>query len=170
MRHPFLLLMIAAASMTLGACENTKKQFSFDKKAPDEFAVTKRAPLEMPPDYSLRPPRPGIQRPQEKSTDKQARRVILGEAPAMTQEQRAVTSGESILLQKTGVKTAIPDIRRIVDQETAQLAKDETPTIDRIMKVTGKKIEAPASIVDPIGETERIRNNDAKAKTPTIED
>lgn len=124
----------------------------------------------MPPDYSLRPPQPGLQRPQEKTTDMRARQAVLGEKTEGSQAPREITAGESILLQKTGVKTATPDIRRIVDQETAAIAKEETPTIDRIMKVTGKKIEAPASVVDPVAETERIRKNDTESKTPTIED
>ena len=29
------------------------------KRSPDEFAVVRRAPLILPPDYGLRPPRPG---------------------------------------------------------------------------------------------------------------
>jgi len=38
----------------------------------DEFAVVTKAPLIMPPDYNLRPPRPGAARPQEQSERQQA--------------------------------------------------------------------------------------------------
>jgi hypothetical protein len=40
---------------------------------PDEFEVVQRAPLTIPPDFDLRPPKPGSPRPQEVSVDKLAR-------------------------------------------------------------------------------------------------
>lgn len=43
------------------------------KRAPDEFAVVKRAPLIVPPDYDLRPPDPGAPRPNVGRTSDQAR-------------------------------------------------------------------------------------------------
>ena len=56
---------------------------------PDEFTVTTRAPLSMPPDFSLRPPRPGASRPQELSERQQAEATLspsaaLGGTPAGT--------------------------------------------------------------------------------------
>ena len=81
MMKTFLLtLMMTGAAFALSACEGTKKQFDFSKKAPDEFAVVKRAPLEMPPTYDLRAPQPGAARPQEISTDQLAKQSVLGEA------------------------------------------------------------------------------------------
>ena len=44
-----------------------------DKQAPDEFSVVARAPLELPPDYSLRPPRAGTLRPQDLTPTETAR-------------------------------------------------------------------------------------------------
>lgn len=178
MKNLTFALSLAALSLTLAGCEKTKEQFDFSKKAPDEFAVTKRAPLEMPPDYTLRPPRPGAQRPQELRTDEQAKQAVFGEETLQPKkrEQQVLTEGEAILLQKTGAYDTNPDIRRVVDEETAVLAEEETPTIDRIMKVTGKKIEAPASTVDPVAETERIKQNKEEGKpinegeTPTNEE
>ena len=38
------------------------------KNPPDEFAITTKAPLVVPPDYALRPPKPGESRPQELSS------------------------------------------------------------------------------------------------------
>ena len=64
-RLTFTALGAIAAILTLSGCEKTKEQFDFSKKPPDEFAVVKREPLEMPPDFSLRPPTPGAARPQE---------------------------------------------------------------------------------------------------------
>ena len=46
------------------------------KRSPDEFAVVKRAPLIVPPDFDLRPPEPGAPRPNVGSTAEQARVAV----------------------------------------------------------------------------------------------
>lgn len=175
-------LIIVAVFLTFGlsGCEKTKEQFDFSRKPPDEFAVTKRAPLEMPPDYSLRPPRPGALRPQEQSPDQQAREAVFGANAADNATPAggaaSLTEGEAILLQKTGAYQPNPDIREIVDEETQILTAEEKPTIDRILSVTGKKYEAPAKIVDSKAEAERLKKNAEEGKsvtegeTPVIED
>jgi len=48
------------------------------KRAPDEFAVVRRAPLIVPPDYDLRPPDPGAPRPNIGTTSDQARVALTG--------------------------------------------------------------------------------------------
>ncbi len=54
MRLLIIGLMLAAAG--LSACSNvTKEKLGLNKKAPDEFMVTTRPPLSLPPEYDLRP-------------------------------------------------------------------------------------------------------------------
>ena len=65
-----LALTFAAASMV--GCGGVRKSLGFAKQSPDEFAVVRNAPLTVPPDYTLRPPRPGAQRPQEAPLRQQA--------------------------------------------------------------------------------------------------
>ena len=65
------LLIAALAMMT--ACTSVKQDLGMVKEPPDEFRVSPRAPLSMPPQYSLRPPQPGQTRPQEGTTQQQAR-------------------------------------------------------------------------------------------------
>ena len=49
-----------ALAATLSACEGgIGDALGLGKKAPDEFAVVRSAPLTLPPDFTLRPPRPG---------------------------------------------------------------------------------------------------------------
>lgn len=171
---PILLLGLAG---TLSACEGTREQFDFSKKAPDEFAVVTRAPLEMPPNYTLRPPRPGVQRPQEDTSIDAAKQVVFGENQTQIQAAapRDVTQGEAILLQKTGAVQVNSDIRDIIDQETAVLVKENTSTVDKLLGKAGKKIDTPATVVDPIKESERIIQNKAagkpvtNGKTPTLD-
>ena len=44
----------------------------YDRARPDEFAVARQAPLVIPPDFSLTPPRPGAARPQDTASNAQA--------------------------------------------------------------------------------------------------
>lgn len=156
-------LLIATGLLALGACDSTKEQLGLETKPPDEFAVVKRAPLEMPPDYYLRPPRPGAQRPQELKTDEQAKQTVFG-ADQVQQENgaRQISSGEAILLDRTNAANIDPNIREKVDAETAVIAKESQPTIDKLRGLVGQKIDAPAEVVDPKAETERLRQNEEK--------
>jgi len=70
-----------AGALFLSGCSDLKKAIGLEKTSPDEFAVESRAPLTMPPDFNLRPPQPGAARPQEKSSDQQARQVIEQAGP-----------------------------------------------------------------------------------------
>ncbi len=171
-------VLLASAAISLGACDKTREQFDFSKKAPDEFAVVRRAPLEMPPDFkTIQAPRPGAQRPQEKATDALARQAILGETAAPDEPTSTSTStGESVLLQKTGAANASPAIRATVDRETEEIAKEQSPGIDKIKKWVGQDVEPPAKLVDPVAEVNRIKQNRAQGKpittgkTPTIDE
>lgn len=50
------IALLAAAALALSACGSSGV---LGRDRPDEFAVTRSAPLVIPPDYSLTPPRPG---------------------------------------------------------------------------------------------------------------
>lgn len=174
-----LILITLGTTVMFGAsaCEKTKEQFDFSKKPPDEFAVMKREPLEMPPNFNLRPPTPGAPRPQEQATEAQARAAVLGD-PALANKPRveAASAGEAALLQQAGAGYADPSIRAKVDQETAKMAEEDMPGIDQLKKMVGKDVEAPAVVVDPTAEAERIKANKAAGKsvsegeTPKIEE
>lgn len=175
MKNAIFSLTLISLALGLSACSKTKEQFDFSKKAPDEFAVVTRAPLEMPPDYSLRPPRPGAQRPQEDTAVEDAKQAIFGAEQAQPAAKTTTAStGENILLQKSGAVSVDPNIRDKVDSETAKISKDERSTVDRLLGKAGKKIDAPATVVDPVKESERIIQNKATGKpvtdgqTPTI--
>ena len=70
-------IFLVAAGLLAG-CSEARQAMGLGKRAPDEFTVVKRAPLSLPPQYSLRPPEPGAPRPQEPSPTEQARQQVLG--------------------------------------------------------------------------------------------
>ena len=72
--------LMVAGLLQLGGCSRGTVQdaLGMSKRAPDEFAVVRRAPLIVPPDYDLRPPDPGAPRPNIGTTSDQARVAMTG--------------------------------------------------------------------------------------------
>lgn len=166
MTPQFKSLVFLSALLSIAGCGSVREQFDFAKKAPDEFAVMTRAPLEMPPDFNTLPtPAPGAPRPQEPRASELARSAVLGtEARRAIAQDNNVSEGEAVLLQRTGAAQAAPGIRAQVDAETEELVEKELPGIDQLRKMVGNPVEEPATVVDPVAETERIRQNKAQGK------
>ena len=76
----------------------------FGRKRPDEFAVSRSAPLVVPPDFALTPPKPGEPRPQEADSSTQALQAMFGGAAARS-------AAESGALGAAGGNRAQPGIR-----------------------------------------------------------
>lgn len=144
--------------MLLAGCEGgVREAVGIDRPSPDEFAVVKRAPLEMTAEIgSLPPPRPGASRPQEKSPVQEAQQAVFG--PVQPEKSNSVSSGEEALLAETGADEADSSIRSLVDQETAEYAESQRPVADRLLGLGGFESEAPARVVDPEQEVTRLRD------------
>ena len=80
-RTPLFAVACLCASLLLLGCSDLRRVVGLDRVAPDEFAVESRAPLTIPPEFNLRPPQPGADRPQEKSSGLQARQAIEQAGP-----------------------------------------------------------------------------------------
>lgn len=153
-----LLLFFCAGPLLLAGCSGAKEKLGLERQVPDEFAVVKRAPLELPPNYGLRPPRPGAQRPQEQSTDQIARQTIFGAQEAEDQNaQLEQTSAENLLLQQAGAQRADPSIRSKIDAEVEIQAEDKRPVAEKLLGLGDD--QAPARVVNAKQEAERIRQN-----------
>jgi hypothetical protein len=159
---------LACASLVcLAGCgTDLSRTFGFTRDAPDEFTVTTRAPLSMPPSYDLRPPRPGAVRPQELSELQQAQATLSPESALNGPANGAPSAGQSALLAASG-QTAPRDIRNRVDSE-AQLDAPSRSFADRLMFW---KASPPAgTVVDPARESARLRQNAALGQSETAGD
>jgi Protein of unknown function (DUF3035) len=108
------LSLVAASAVLLAGCGSTGL---FDRDRPDEFAVSRQAPLVIPPDFALVPPNPGAPRPQANDASAQALDALFG-GPA----PRSQVEGDA--LSRAG--TAAPGIRSTVgDPETNTVAKGQ---------------------------------------------
>src|ERR1700748_1496245 len=96
-------ILAVAGALGLAACSDDEltRTFGLTRDAPDEFTVTTRAPLSMPPDYSLRPPRPGAARPMEQSERTQAEEALVPQT-ALGAPQVGNSPGQEALVQQAG--------------------------------------------------------------------
>jgi hypothetical protein len=60
------------------------------RERPDEFAVTRNAPLVIPPDYNLTPPRTGVPVPQGTDARTQALEALFGGPAPRSQSERSM--------------------------------------------------------------------------------
>jgi hypothetical protein len=188
MRRTSLLIAALAVSLPLaaGGCTSVKETLGLTKQSPDEFKVVSRAPLSMPPDYNLKPPTPGAPRPQEGSPRDQAAAAVFqysnttsGTMPADAvppvgegESETAQSSGESALLQSAGGTGVDPNIRQLVDSETAEDEANSKSLADTL--TFWREPEPYGEVIDPAAEQKRLEENSATGKpvtegeTPTI--
>ena len=114
----FRLGMVAVAviaSLSLGACSSLSKLAGNTKNPPDEFKIVNKPPLVMPPDFNLRPPRPGAPEPQNLSPTAQAISALF---PGRTTLPPPASAGENALLKTLGAGQANANIRSNVGDDT----------------------------------------------------
>lgn len=127
-RRAAVLTLIAASTLSLGACAGMRESIGLTKVTPDEFLTVSTAPLTIPPEYGLRPPAPGQPRPQELAPESAARQILLGQRQAVTR-----TPGEQALVAEAGADRADPLARYVVDDEFGDLAHKEQGFASRLM-------------------------------------
>ena len=163
-------MVVALLPLALAGCgsgSDISRTFGLTRDAPDEFQVTTRAPLSMPPDYALRPPRPGAPRPQELSSRDAAEATLAPQAALGGPTQDGTASpGQSALLSAAG-PPAPADIRTKV---AADAAMDQTDQglADKLM--FWRSPTDKAVLVDPQKESQRLRENAALGSSPLAGD
>jgi hypothetical protein len=146
------------AGVALSGCEQAKQALGQSKQPPDEFAVFQRAPLSVPPDFGLRPPAPGAERPQAVNPRDQVRAAISrGSAQPVNGD---LSAGERSILQLTGANQADSTIRLRVNTETRELEQDSGSLTDKL--VFWRKPAEFGTAIDPAQEQKRIREAQAE--------
>ncbi len=152
-RPLFVLSLLGMSALFLSACGEIREDLGLGRNPPDEFAVVERPPLSMPPDFGLRPPRPGASRPQAVDTAQQASTALFSSnASAKTQ---APSESEKALLTATGASKADPNVRDIVDRESAQKVVASPHLVDQLLN--WHEDQKPATTVDAAAEAKRIK-------------
>jgi len=153
---------VIAAVAVLSGCQSTRRALGIAKTVPDEFAVAAPAPLAIPPDFNLRPPAPGSDRPQQLSASQQARMALVGRARLQDYMNRGLTRGEASLLGHAGADVVPPNIRETLDKEVSAFAAEERSFTDRL--VFWRQEGAGGTAIDPDAEMKRLSENAAAGK------
>ncbi|WP_300541934.1 DUF3035 domain-containing protein [Maricaulis sp.] len=152
MRLRTALLAAATASIALSGCSGVSQALGGNRVTPDEFRTVTIAPLTVPPEYNLRPPRPGEARPDEIYPDQQARAALLGASSGFEG-----SDAEALLVARAGGGGADPFIRSIIDGETAGVVRKSRGFADQILFWRDGSYNPPpdATPLDPEAEAER---------------
>lgn len=165
------LTALALAAPLLAACGgDAARTFGFTRDPPDEFQVQTRAPLSVPPDFALRPPRPGVPRPQEPPAREQAQGILVSRTvtPTVPVQPRAeVSPGEAALLAAAGPPPP-PDLRERIEADNTLIAERNRSFVDTLMFWRAR--EQPGVVVDPAREAQRLREAAALGREPTAGD
>ena len=185
MRPTRYLLPISLLALTACTGQEVQETFGMNRKAPDEFVVYSRPPLSVPPEFDLKPPRPGEESPAVLTTEAQARELLLGtrkkpatlDEAAATVDPRVETAVEPVLeanapsgaqssfLSKAGVDKADPKIREALGKDVIEAPKKKKKAESLYESIVGENKDEP--VVDAKGEAERIRDNRDKGKPVT---
>ena len=130
-----LIAGVSVAASALSACGSSGS--ILDRDRPDEFAVSRQAPLVIPPDFSLTPPTPGAVRPQSVPASQQALDALFG-------GPQAATGVEGAALNRAGT----PDtaIRSEVGDPKTQTTDKGATTRDIVAAPEGDGQDAKATI------------------------
>jgi len=155
MSKPFALLAVLAAATAATGCASVSRAIGATKVAPDEFRVVTQAPLSLPPDYNLRPPRPGEARPQELQPADEARVALFGEEVG-----QAASQGERTLVTAAGAGAADPNIRDTIDFEAQGVVRRNEGFVDSLLAFGGSGAPRPAPL-NAEDEARRLENDEA---------
>ncbi len=166
------LPVLAAVGVTtaLSGCTDIRRALGYEKVIPDEFAVVSRAPLAIPPDYSLRPPQPGAAPTQDVAVQDRAKEAIFRAGPPQATLPPAAadrSAGEGAFLAAAGAPKADPNIRQHVADDTALTPENQQGFVDKLL--FWKKSAPPDDVIDPNKEADRIKQAQA-AGTPVAPD
>jgi hypothetical protein len=113
-RHLLRIAALGGMALVLVGCDTIRQAAGVTKEPPDEFAVVTKAPLVMPPDYNLRPPKPGAAPTNQYSPTESAAASMFGEDPAEIAKQMTgdYSPEEKLILASSGAAVADHAIRQ----------------------------------------------------------
>ncbi len=153
-----VFLTLAALAVTLPACERARQSLGLGKNPPDEFRIVARAPLAVPGEFTLPPPSPGTDRPQELQPEQDAQAALFGTTLG-TGSEAQYSEGEQSILATAAIEDDVEDIRGTVNQEYAEMQEEGTWVDDVIW--WREELDPTELLIDPKKESDRLQNNSA---------
>ncbi len=186
MNRSLLILPVLGLSLMLTGCGSVTDALGLGRNPPDEFAVVDRPPLAVPPNFDLRPPKPGAPRPQAVNLQARAASTMYGTDSKLGNTASRDNSGallgapsktasgdEQTFLEALHADKPTPDIRDQIDRDAAQRISGNDHLIDDLL--WWRKPQDAGVVVDSKAEAARIKEATDKGQplnkgaTPVIE-
>ena len=150
MRRLNAALAVALCGFVLAGCSAMRDLAGLQKKSPDEFAVSTKAPLVIPPGFNLMPPTPPANTLDPSSNAQQALFNNSDPQTVANGMRGNYSLSEKLLLANAGSQNSDPAVRaRLGAEERARQNADRSFT-DRILRTnatrdTGQPVNADAA-------------------------
>lgn len=158
---PIIAGSVIVAFLVMGGCQVGRNLASMvnvieGQDQLEDLGPAKGPRLTIPPDFDLRPPRPGAAGSYTSTASERAQQQLFGtdqpagataSPSAAGQDQRS--PGEIAFLRQAGAAAKQSDIRQAVQQETQRLAEAESAFVDKLLFW---RAEPPASARPEDGE------------------
>ena len=147
-------LALGLCATVLSGCEGIRRAAGLQKKSPDEFAVTTKAPLVIPPDFNLRPPTPGAPPSNARDPSTNAELALFSNTDLQTIATGlpgTYTMGERMLLANAKAQNSDSAIRARLNADARAVQNADRSFTDRILNTTatrdtGSPINADAEV------------------------
>lgn len=150
-------LLLLGGCFLLSGCSGNEaaRAFGLERSLPDEYTVTTRAPLSMPPSDELVKPTKGDDRRQDESERLQALETLSPDV-ALRGTNGDTSEGQTILVNEATEASDAPD--------RGELGEAGSGFVQELMFWKGGKAGA---VVDADGENRRLKTNAALGNSPT---
>ena len=141
----YLKFILFIKLLFLFGCTGVKEKIGIINKSPDEFQVYEQKPLDVPPNFELRPPIDG----DKVVRDSKDEDIIFNEEVNINE---SLTIEDEVLLISIGDKDSDKDIREVINDENS-IREIKKPLLDKILDF------------DPILEVNKEENNELDPNT-----
>jgi hypothetical protein len=146
--------IIALSGLALAGCSSLRDMAGLQKKSPDEFAVTTKAPLVIPPDFNLRPPTPGAPPTNQLDPTATAEQALFNNSDPQTVANGMrgnYSMSEKLLLAHAGAQNADPGVRSKLAADSRAVQNANRSFTDKVLGSaatpdTGKPVNADGEI------------------------
>lgn len=101
-----LIIAVSTSAMLLSACGSTGL---FNRNRPDEYAVTRAAPLIVPPDFALAPPQPGAPAATTETAAEQTLQALFGGPAPRSATEISLLNRAGAARSEAGIRSSVGD-------------------------------------------------------------
>ena len=172
-RASLRIVALAGVAVSLIGCDSIREAAGTVKEPPDEFAVVTKSPLVIPPDFNLRPPKPGAQPTNQTSPTDSAQAALFGEDPATAAAQLSgnFSPEERVILASSGGANADHAIRKQLASDLKSMEATDDSFTDNLL--FGSPDPYKGSPLNADAEAQRLQaanaNGQQVASSPTAD-